>query len=146
MISDINERLTRLLKSMQLQDIKPMSLHSDRLGDMPAPNSEINLEWKQAFADGDPVTVNGSTRIFRTKFEVSVSFQGTPIFKQVSAFVIAFQLLDPAVFDELWADDEVRTVFMQKQIQRTMWPFLRQLVHDSMSRLGLNPFVLPWIV
>ncbi len=142
----INERLTRLLQSMKLQDIKPMSLHSDLLGEMPTPNSEINLEWKQAFADGDPVVVNGSTRIFRPRYEVNVSFQGTPIFKQVFVFFIAFQLVDVPTFEELWADEELRKVFRENQIQKTMWPFLRQYVHDGMSRLGINPLPLPWII
>ena len=86
MSGDINERLTQFLKSLKLNDIKPMSLHSDRLGDMPAPNTEINLEWKQAFADGDPVAVNAETRAFRPRYEITVSFQGAPIFQQVSVF------------------------------------------------------------
>jgi len=146
MSGDLNDRLTRLLKAMKLTDIKPMSLHSDLLGDMPAPNSEINLEWKQTFADGDPVAANGATRIFRPRFEINVSFQGAPIFKQLAVVFIAFQLLDPATFDELWADEEVRAVFMQNQIQKTMWPFLRQYVHDGMSRVGINPLPLPWIL
>ena len=146
MSGDINERLTQFLKSLKLLDIKPMSLHSDRLGDMPAPNTEINLEWKQAFADGDPVAVTTETRAFRPRYEITVSFQSAPIFKQVSVFVVAFQLIDVAVFDQLWADEEVRKVFLENQIQKTMWPFIRQLVHDGMSRLGINPLPLPWLL
>jgi hypothetical protein len=146
MSDDINERLTRFLGSLKLQDIKPMSLHSDRLGDMPALNSEINLEWKQAFADGDPVAVSEETRAFRPRYEITVSFQSTPIFKQVSVFVVAFQLIDATAFDQLWADEEVRKVFTENQIQKTMWPFIRQLVHDGMSRLGINPLPLPWLL
>jgi hypothetical protein len=146
MSDDINERLARLLRSLKLQDIKPMSLHADRLGDMPAPNSEINLEWKQAFADGDPVSVNGETRAFRPRYEITVSFQGIPIFLHVSIFIVTFQLTDVVAFDQLWADEEVRRVFMQNQIQKTLWPFIRQLVHDGMSRLGINPIPLPWLL
>ncbi len=146
MSETINERLTRLLKSMSLQDIKPMSFHSDLLGEMPAPNSEINLGWNQVFADGDPVLVNGETRIFRPRYEITVSFQGAPIFRQVSVFFIVFHLTDVPTFEELWKDEEVRKVFHENQIQKTMWPFLRQHVHDGMSRLGITALPLPWIL
>ncbi len=146
MSETINERLTRLLTSLRLQDIKPMSIHSDLLGEMPAPNSEINLSWKQAFADGDPVVINGETRIFRPQYEISVSFQGAPIFRQVSVFFITFHLSDAPAFEELWKDDEVRKVFQENQIQKTLWPFLRQQVHDGMSRLGIHPLPLPWLL
>lgn len=142
----INERLTRLLSSVKLQDIKPMSIHSDLLGEMPAPNSEIKLGWTQTFADGDPVAVNGETRIFRPRYEITVSFQGTLIFRQVSVFLIAFHLTDTPTFEEVWKDDEVRKAFQENQIQKTMWPLLRQHVHDGMSRLGIHPLPLPWLM
>lgn len=142
----INERLTRLLASMKLQDIKPMSIHSDLLGEMPSPNSEIKLGWNQTFADGDPVMVNGETRIFRPRYEITVSFQEIPIFRQVSVFFIVFHITDITAFEEFWKDDEVRKVFQENQIQKTMWPFLRQHVHDGMSRLGITALPLPWIL
>lgn len=123
-----------------------MSIHSDLLGEMPPSNNEINLGWKQAFADGDPVIVNEGTRIFRPRYEITVSFKGASIFQQVSVFFIVFHLLDVPVFEELWKDDELSKVFREKQIQKTMWPFLRQHVHDGMSRLGINPLPLPWIL
>ena len=123
-----------------------MSIHADLLGEMPAPNSEIKLGWTQTFADGDPVAINGETRIFRPRYEITVSFQGTPIFRQVSVFLIAFHLTDAPNFEELWKDDEVRKVFQENQIQKTMWPLLRQHVHDGMSRLGIHPLPLPWLM
>lgn len=146
MSATINERLTQLLSSVTLQDIKPMSIHSDLLGEMPAPNSEIKLGWTQTFADGDPVVVNGEIRIFRPRYEITVSFQGAPIFRQVSVFLLAFHLTDAPTFEELWKDDEVRKVFQENQIQKTMWPLLRQHVHDGMSRLGIHPLPLPWLM
>ncbi|MCX7025270.1 MAG: hypothetical protein NT080_11725 [Spirochaetes bacterium] len=146
MPGDINERLTRFLHALELHDIKPMLLHSENTGPMPPPGSELKLEWKQSFANGDPLATAPETRIFRPKYKLSVNFEEIPIFKQVSVFIIGFTVTDMAVFEELWADEELRKVFMEKQIQRTLWPLFRQHTHDGMSRLGMVPVPLPWLM
>jgi hypothetical protein len=56
------------------------------------------------------------------------------------------QIIDPAAYGELWADEELRKIFMEKQIQKTIWPLFRQHIHDGMSRLGMSPVTLPWIL
>lgn len=146
MNGDINDRLTRFLHALQLQDIRPMFLQSESLGQMPPPGNELQLEWKQLFANGDPLSPSPEARLFRPRYELTVSFQGTAFFKQVSTFVIAFRVLDAAVLEELWADEELRKVFMEKQIQKTLWPLFRQHAHDGMSRLGMSPVPLPWLM
>ena len=146
MSGDINDRLTRLLHAIVLQDIKPMLLSSEALGPMPPPGSELKLEWKQSFANGDPLAPTPETRVFRPKYEFTVSFQDTLIFRQVSVFVIGFGVTDVPTFTELWADEELCKVFKEKQIQKTLWPLFRQHAHDGMSRLGMSPVPLPWIL
>ena len=49
-------------------------------------------------------------------------------------FVVAFRLKDRSSFDRLWADEALRTVFVERQIQRTLWPIFRQHVLDGMTR------------
>lgn len=146
MSDDINERLARFLHTIELQDIKPVALHSNAPGQMPPGGSELQLAWTQSFADGDPVTTSADNRIFRPKYNFVLSFQDTVIFTQESIFVLSFHLLDIAVFAELWADEELRKVFMEKQLQKTMWPLFRQHVHDGMCRLGMAPVPLPWLM
>jgi len=85
-------------------------------------------------------------RIFRPRYELSVSFKETHIFKQRSGFILGFAITDMSVFEELWADEEVRKVFMEKQIQKTLWPIFRQHAHDGMCRLGIAPIPLPWLM
>lgn len=143
---DISDRLTRLLHTLTLQDIKPMLLHSEALGQMPPLGNELKLEWKQSFANGDPLAPTSETLVFRPKYEFTVSFQDTLIFRQVSVFVIGFGVADVSTFTELWADEELCKVFKEKQIQKTLWPLFRQHAHDGMSRLGLSPVPLPWIL
>jgi hypothetical protein len=146
MIEDINDRLTRLLRGLQLQEIRPMFLQSESLGQMPPPGNELQLEWKQMYANDDPLVPSPEARLFRPRYELTVSFQGAVFFKQVSTFVVAFKVLDTSVFEELWADVELRKVFLEKQIQKTLWPLFRQHAHDGMSRLGMSPVPLPWLL
>lgn len=140
------ERFTRLISLLQLREITPMELHSKRLGNPPSHNAEIKLEWKQSLADGDPVTTSPDTRVFRPKYDLSVKYGDDDFFHQTSIFILAFSVKDQVEFDELWADESLRKVFTERQLQRTMWPMFRQHVLDGMSRLGIPPVVLPWLM
>ena len=144
---EINERLRRLLSTLSLKDISIMQLHSDRLGDLAPPQGiEVQLEWKQVLADGDPFTMNPETRVFRPKYELTIKQGENLFFRQTSVFVMAFSLKDAAVFDEFWTDEELRKIFIEKQLRRILWPLFRQQVHDGMSRLGMSPIVLPLLM
>jgi len=143
---EINERLRRLLGTLSLQDISIMQLHSERLGDLPPQNIEVHLEWKQILADGDPFAMNPETRVFRPKYELTIKQGENLFFRQTSVFVMAFSLKDAALFDEFWADEELRKIFIEKQLRRINWPLFRQHVHDGMSRLGMPPIALPLLM
>ncbi len=123
-----------------------MDLHSERSGESPPQGVEVQLEWKQAYADGDPVDVPPDVKLFRPKYEFMLRHSGNEFFHQTSILVLAFTVTDLAAFDELWADESLRKVFMEKQLQRTMWPIFRQHVLDGMSRLGMQPVPLPWLM
>lgn len=146
MSDPINERFSRLIKSMALRDIKPMELHSQRLGDLPPGSKEVRLEWNQALIQDDPVIVSLEIRVFRPKYELSIKQGETELFHQKSIFVLVFSIEDSTVFTELWADESLRKIFMEKQLQRTMWPIFRQHVLDGMSRLGMQAIPLPWLM
>lgn len=143
---EINERLRRLLGTLSLQDISIMRLHSERLGDLPPQNIEVHLEWKQILADGDPFAINPETRVFRPKYELTIKQGESLFFRQTSVFVMAFSLKDAALFDEFWTDEELRKIFIEKQLRRINWPLFRQHVHDGMSRLGMPPIALPLLM
>ncbi len=123
-----------------------MSLQSEVKGSMPPQGSELQLEWRQSFANGDPIAPTPEARVFRPKYEFVVKVQNTIIFKQTSVFIISFKVIDATAYGELWAEEELRKIFMEKQIQKTIWPLFRQHVHDGMSRLGMSPVTLPWIL
>jgi hypothetical protein len=122
-----------------------MEMSSRRLGDSPPQGSEIQLEWKQALANGDPVATGSDATVFRPKYDFTVKYGGAPFFQQTSVFIVVFRLKNRSMFDQLWTDESLRTAFVERQIRRTMWPIFRQHVLDGMSRLAMAPVTLPWI-
>lgn len=87
MSGDINERFVRFLHAVELHEIRPMSLHSEIKGPIPPVGNELQLEWRQSFANDDPVTPELDLGIFRPKYEFIVKFKDSVIFKQESIFV-----------------------------------------------------------
>jgi len=146
MSDQVKERFTRLINSLALRDIRPVDLHSERRGDLPPTGEQVQLSWSQAFADGDPLEPEASLRVFRPRYEFFVKQGEAVIFHQTSVFVVACAIVDAGAFDELWADQELRKVFMEKQLLKTLWPLFRQHVQDGMSRLGMSPVPLPWLM
>ena len=142
----VDERFTRLIALLELHDIKAMDIHSSRVGNPPAQDAQVQLEWKHAIADGDPVAAGPGVRVFRPRYELAVSYGGVEYFRHTSVFILAFAVKDEAVFDQLWSDQGLRKVFTERQIQRTMWPIFRQQVLDGTTRLGIPGVVLPWLM
>ena len=142
----VDERFTRLIGLLELRDIKPMDIHSWRVGNAPGQNEQVQLQWKHAIADGDPVAAGPGVRVFRPRYELVVAYGGTEFFRHTSVFILAFAVKDEAAFDQLWSDESLRKVFTERQIQRTMWPIFRQQVLDGTTRLGIPGLVLPWLM
>ena len=148
-LTDDQKALFRaLLTSVQLLDIHPTNIHSDRgtFGTIDVTGKELNLAWNQAFTEGDPIKHEENQLLIRPRYEFTVSLEGTVIFSHVSIFVILFGVQNQETVDTAFSSPEVKNVFYEKQIMKTMWPLLRQQVLDGMSRLGLPSIPLPWIV
>ncbi|TAH54413.1 MAG: hypothetical protein EWM51_06885 [Treponema sp.] len=140
------EKFTALLNSLSIETIQPMKLASERVGDLPSGECEVKLEYRQAFADGDPIRDPAGKLVFRMKCELIASCEKTPFFTHETTCIIIASVKDETVFAQAWADLETRTLFLDLQIKKTMWPFFREHVHSAMSRLGMPPVVLPWIL
>ena len=137
---------TALLNALSIETIQPMRLASERIGDSPSGGCEVQIEYRQAFADGDPVLDQSGKLAFRMKCELIVSCGGKPFFTHETICIVIATITDKAAFDTAWADPEIRVLFLDAQIKKTIWPFFREHVHSAMSRLGMSPVVLPWLL
>ena len=145
------ELFGRLISNLQLANIQPIGIQSERPGFGPVPgyteaDKNIVLAWNQAFATDDPLRVGEGSLFLRPRYEFSISLGGNQIFKHVSTFGILFKVIDEGAFELAWACEPVKKLFLEKQVMKTMWPLLRQQTLDGMSRLCLPTIPLPWIV
>lgn len=141
-------RFKGLITSLQLIQIQPLIIHSERQGSgaFSPGNQELTLSWNQAFAEDDPVKTGDSQIMLRPRYEFNAKFGEELYFKHTSVFSILFGIQDREAVDKALGSETVRKVFFEKQIMKTMWPILRQQVLDGMSRVGLPAITLPWIV
>jgi len=135
-----------LLEALTIETIQPMKLSSERIGDLPSGGCEIQLEYRQAFADGDPIRDPAGKLVFRMKCELIVLCEKKAVFSHETTCIIIASVKDETAYEKTWADLETRTLFLDLQIKKTIWPFFREHVHSAMSRLGMPPVVLPWIL
>ena len=137
-----------LISGMQLLQIQPVSIHSEKgaSGVTPPGNTELKLGWNQAFAEDDPIKGGEDQIIIRPRYEFTATVGGEPFFSHISIFVLLFGIQNREAVDTALGSAAVKKLFFEKQIMKTMWPILRQQVLDGMSRLGLPAVPLPWIV
>jgi hypothetical protein len=137
-----------LISILALVDIQVLQIHIERRSAdaVEAEGQEISITWSQAYHRDDPQIDEEKKLIVHPRFELSVSAGKQPVYEQVSAFRVIFEIRDRAIFGRTWADENVKKVFLEKQVMKTIWPFFRQQVMDGMTRVGLKPVTLPWIV
>jgi len=143
---DINESLTPLIECLKLQSIQPLEIHSQRLGSPEGPNPEYQFTIHQASGTDDPLILEDLRSVFRVRYDFTCKSGVVDIYKHMGAFAVFFELVDKDKFTELWKDEALRKIFWERQIQKTLWPYLRQQVSDGMSRLGITPITLPWLM
>jgi hypothetical protein len=141
-------RFKGLISGLQLIQIQPLSIHSDKpvFGAISPGNQELTLSWNQAFAVDDPMKIGDSQLMLRPRYEFNAKLGEEQLFTHTSIFGILFGIRDRDAVDKALGTETVKKVFFEKQIMKTMWPILRQQILDGMSRLGLPTIPLPWIV
>lgn len=135
-----------LIINLKLASIQPIRLLSERHPVSLPDKAELQLNWAQSFPDDDPLSLDDGQLLFRRKYNVTIAFQGETVFSHESIFQIGFDVNDKSAFDTAWKNEDARKVFNEKQIVKTLWPFVRQEAWDGMTRLGLPGFPLPWLV
>lgn len=141
--------LQELNSSIQIRSIQFQDVHSRRTTISFQPESFAagsGISWNQQFADNDPLSLEDSSLVFRPKYSFTVKNGETVIFEATMICALLFSVEKKDLYERHWAKEEVRKVFLEKQIMRLMWTILRQQLMDCMSRHSISPVPLPWIV
>ena len=143
----MEEKFKQLIQLLQLADIRFMDSHESvlRIPENILPDSNTSLESGQAFDKDSPI-ITGDCLLFRVKYVFSFLNNKEPYFKAEYIVNIFFEASDIKKAQELLQDEEVKKIFLEKQLTHTMWPILRGTLMNAFSRHSLNLCMLPWIV
>ena len=143
----MNEKFQELINILQLVDIRFMDSHESvlHLPENLSFGKEISTESGQALANEDPV-INENMLFFRVKYVFTFSCEKKPYFKTEYIVMISFKSAEVQKAAELLKDEELKKVFVEKQLNRTLWTILRGTIMDAFNRHSLPPVQLPWIV
>ena len=143
----MQEKFQELIKLLQLFDIRFMDSHESVLclPDNLTLGKEIAIESGQAFAKEDPV-FNENVIFFRVKYVFRFSCEKKEYFKTEYVVMFSFKSDDVQKAAELLKDEELKKIFVEKQLSRTIWTILRGTVMDAFNRHSLPPVQLPWII
>lgn len=143
----MKEKFQQLIRLLQLIDIRFMDSHETVLC-MPHNlnfENEIAIESGQAFAKEDPV-ITEDLIYFRVKYVFKFSSEKKQYFKTEYVIMISFKSENIQKVSELLKDEELKKIFVEKQLNRTLWTILRGTIMDAFNRHSLPPVQLPWIV
>ena len=141
--------LQELNLAIQIRSIQFQDVHSRRMMISFQPESFTSgaaISWNQQFADNDPLALEDGSLVFRPKYSFTVKNGEAVIFEATMICALLFSVEKRELYAKQWANEEVRKVFLEKQIMRLMWTILRQQLMDCMSRHSMPPVPLPWIV
>ena len=136
----------RLVASLSLSIIQPTKIDFERLGEIPASETDIQISWKMIYPKEVPFKIENNVLNLAPLFEVTLSCNDIPIYSHKSIFIVLMNIINKKEFDTLWKDEEVQKFFREKQVLKTLWPIVRQQVLDGLSRLALPPVSLPWLM
>ncbi|MCK9171771.1 MAG: hypothetical protein M0P01_15280 [Treponema sp.] len=137
---------SELIKLLSLTNIQIMDSHETVLQNLQINEGEqIQIRTEQGLNQEDPVIEN-KTIVFRPKYTFTFSLGGKNYFRAEYIIFVTFEAKDIKRFTELFADNELKTAFFSRQLNRTLWSILRGSVMDACNRHSVHPVPLPWVM
>lgn len=87
--------------------------------------------------------IKDSEMLNNHKYKFSFSVDNNKFYVGEYVLFISFSIKDKTEVENLLKIDEVRSLFVEKQIQKLIWSYLRGIVMDSFNRHSLKPVPLP---
>lgn len=143
----INDDFSELIKLLNLTNIQIIESNEKVLQSMSFNGGEeVQINMEQGFPKDNNPQINETQLSFYPKYIFTFSIGGKIYFKTEYILIVQFKTENIQRFSELYANEEVREIFLKKQLHRTLWTILRGTVLDAFNRHSLKPIPLPWII
>ena len=139
----MNENYAKLIELIELSNITLIESHEKMLF---SPSDEqlkkIRIETEHSYNKNDPV-IKDAEMLNNHKYNFSFLVDDKKYYIAEYIIFISFNIKNKVKVETLLKIDEVRKLFIEKQIQKLLWSYLRGIVMDSFNKHSLKPIPLP---
>lgn len=134
---------TNFIKAIELNSIKLIST-SEKVFSEPDIQKEnnVHINTEKSASKDDPQMVNNSLINYH-KYRFEFIIDNKIFYTAEYEIFVSFIIKDPKTVSSLLDDKKIRDVFVEKQIDKLVWSYLRGIVMDGFNRHSLKPIPLP---
>lgn len=139
----MNENYAKLVKSIELSNVTLLE-SSEKLFFSPTDEQlkNIHFETEHSYNKNDPIIKDTEIQN-RHKYRFSFYADNKIYYTAEYVIFISFTIKDKTEVENLLKTDEIRALFIEKQIHKLIWSYLRGIVMDSFNRHSQKPVPLP---
>ena len=139
----MNNEYTEFVKALELSSITLVESHEKVIftpSDVQL--DKIKIDTEHGYNKDDPI-IQDSSLLNNHKYKFIFSVEDKQYFVAEYIVFIAFTIKDKDTVERLLKVDEIKQMFIEKQIDRLVWSYLRGIVMDAFNKHSLRPIPLP---
>ena len=139
----MNKEYTEFVKAIELSAVNLVESH-EKVFFTPsdAQLDKVKIDTEHAYNKDDPINQD-SALLNNHKYKFTFSVDDKPYFVAEYIVFIAFTIKDKETVERLLKIEEIKQMFINKQIDRLVWSYLRGIVMDAFNKHSLRPIALP---
>ena len=134
----MNENYTKLIGLIELSNITLIESHEKMFF---SPTDEqlktVRIDTERGYNKDDPI-IKDTEMLNNHKYKFSFSVDNQKYYVAEYIIFISFNIKNKTEVEAL-----LKTLFVEKQIQKLLWSYLRGIVMDSFNKHSLKPIPLP---
>lgn len=140
---DMNKEYTKLVQSIELSSINLVESH-EQVVFFPTDEqlAKVKIDTEHEYNKEDPV-IKDSNLLNNHKYRFLFSVDEKQYFIAEYIIFISFNIKKLDEVERLLKIDEIKKLFIEKQIDRLVWSYLRGVVLDAFNKHSLKPIPLP---
>ena len=135
----------KLIRNIELTDIFVRKMSYERNYDTLYKGINGNLNVDVSMKPG-PISYANDTMIVIKPYKVNLQSGKETILSLEVEYRLVFDLKDIEIVKTNLENEKVRKFFLDRQIMRFVWPFLREEFNSACGKTGIRPLVLPLLL
>jgi len=139
----MNNEYSEFVNALELSTITLVESHEKVFyAPSDAQLDKVKIDTEHGYNKNDPV-IQDSSLLNNHKYKFVFSVEDKQYFVAEYIVFIAFTIKDKETVKKLLKIEEIKNLFIEKQIDRLVWTYLRGIVMDAFNKHSLKPIPLP---